>query len=71
MNQKINFKIGATFYVSTSKNSCDGGANNSKHPLVYLNIGKEGYVVCPYCSKYFALNDSKNSLTSLSKNNEN
>lgn len=32
---------------------CDGGAGSLGHPVIYLNLGKEGKVVCPYCSKCF------------------
>ena len=68
MNQKINFKN------SVKKISCDGGVENSKHPLVYLNMGNGGSAICPYCGKYFSskdLNNSLNSLNSLNKNNKN
>jgi uncharacterized Zn-finger protein len=48
-------------HVDSKKVSCDGGKGVSKHPLVYLNMGKENFVVCPYCSKYFTIsnNDKK------------
>lgn len=32
---------------------CDGGGEPLGHPAVYLNLGKEGQVICPYCSKCF------------------
>ncbi|MBY0500520.1 MAG: zinc-finger domain-containing protein [Alphaproteobacteria bacterium] len=32
---------------------CDGGGGPLGHPVVYLNLGKEGKVICPYCSKCF------------------
>lgn len=32
---------------------CDGGGEALGHPAVYLNLGKEGKVICPYCSKCF------------------
>ena len=35
--------------------SCDGGKGSLGHPKVYLDVGKNGYVVCPYCSKKFVL----------------
>ena len=49
--------------VDDKKVSCDGGGGASSHPLVYLNMGKEDFVVCPYCSKYFTIkkSDSNNS----------
>jgi uncharacterized Zn-finger protein len=48
--------------VDSKKVACDGANHKSveskhsgasKHPLVYLDMGKEDFVVCPYCSKYF------------------
>lgn len=35
--------------------SCDGGKGPLGHPKVYLYIGKDDRVVCPYCSKVFKL----------------
>ncbi|MBY0292541.1 MAG: zinc-finger domain-containing protein [Alphaproteobacteria bacterium] len=32
---------------------CDGGSGPLGHPVIYLHVGKEGKIVCPYCSKYF------------------
>jgi len=32
---------------------CDGGGEPLGHPVVYLNLGHEGKVICPYCSKCF------------------
>ena len=33
---------------------CDGGGALG-HPLVYLHIGKDGAIDCPYCSRRFVL----------------
>ena len=38
--------------VNSKKVSCDGGTDFG-HPLVYLNIGNDSEVICPYCSKKF------------------
>ncbi|MDX1485282.1 MAG: zinc-finger domain-containing protein [Alphaproteobacteria bacterium] len=32
---------------------CDGGTLG--HPLVYLNLGEDGRVDCPYCGRRFVL----------------
>jgi uncharacterized Zn-finger protein len=45
-------------HVNTKKVSCDGVKNSSTHPLVYLNMGENDFVICPYCSKYFTINQS-------------
>jgi len=42
-----------TVRVDSKKVSCDGPSGASKHPLVYLDMGKNDFVICPYCSKYF------------------
>ncbi len=42
--------------IIETKNSvvkCDGGEGALGHPAVYLNLGKEEKVVCPYCSRCF------------------
>ena len=33
----------------------DHEEGHSGHPLVYLAMGKEGRVTCPYCSRQFIL----------------
>lgn len=35
---------------------CDGGGALG-HPAVYLHIGKEDQIVCPYCSRHFVLTE--------------
>lgn len=45
-------------YVNSKKVSCDGSKGAAGHPLVYLDMGKNDFVVCPYCSKYFTTKDS-------------
>ncbi len=44
-----------TFLVTTPSVGCDGGGGALGHPLVYLAIGREGSVTCPYCSRHYAL----------------
>ncbi len=47
--------------VQTKKVSCNGGSGASNHPLVYLNMGEEDFIICPYCSKYFSIKENLNS----------
>jgi len=35
--------------------ACDGGGGALGHPTVYLRIGPERQIVCPYCSRQFVL----------------
>lgn len=44
-----------TITVNSRKAACNGGDGPLGHPLVYLEIGDEGDVVCPYCSRRFVL----------------
>lgn len=40
----------------TSRNiACDGGGGALGHPRVWLNLGDENHIVCPYCSREFIL----------------
>lgn len=32
---------------------CNGNGFPLGHPLIYLNLGETGQVVCPYCSQEF------------------
>ena len=41
--------------VDSKKIACDGHSIASKHPLIYLNMGSDNNVVCPYCSKNFII----------------
>jgi uncharacterized Zn-finger protein len=43
-----------TQYITSSKVACDGD-KESAHPRVFLTVGREGFVNCPYCGKHFVL----------------
>jgi len=49
-------------HVNSKKVSCDGSRDDKSHaaghPMVYLDMGKNDFVICPYCSKYFTLQKS-------------
>lgn len=61
MNPQISSKNSPfeVLHVNSKKVSCQGergdAGNVSGHPLVYLNMGKNDFVTCPYCSKYFTI----------------
>jgi len=44
-----------TIIVETRTVACDGGGGPLGHPAVYLKIGDEGEIVCPYCSRHYVL----------------
>jgi uncharacterized Zn-finger protein len=60
-------------HVTSKKVSCQGASASSSHPLVYLNMGKNDFVVCPYCSKFFTIEkkDANNSVIIGIKNKPN
>ena len=37
--------------------ACDGGDGPLGHPRVFLNMGDDGKVECPYCGRLFVLKD--------------
>jgi uncharacterized Zn-finger protein len=43
--------------VDSDRVACDGGGGPLGHPKVYLNLGKEGRVECPYCSRLYVLRE--------------
>jgi uncharacterized Zn-finger protein len=42
-------------YVDETVIGCDGGEGPLGHPRVFLNLGDEGEVDCPYCGRRFML----------------
>ena len=47
--------------VTTTRVACVGGARQGDaalgHPKVYLEMGDESFVECPYCDRRFVLKD--------------
>ena len=41
--------------VDDTRVSCDGDGVVHGHPRVYLEMGDEGFVECPYCDRRFVL----------------
>jgi uncharacterized Zn-finger protein len=41
--------------VESQTVACDGGDTALGHPRVFLNLGDEGQVDCPYCGRRFVL----------------
>ncbi len=42
-----------TEVVTASRVACDGGEGALGHPRVWLSLGEDGEVTCPYCDKKF------------------
>jgi uncharacterized Zn-finger protein len=45
-------------YVDKQTVACDGSGGAEGHPRVYLNLGADGKIECPYCSRLF-IHESK------------
>ena len=43
--------------VDDTRVRCDGGEGPLGHPRVYLEMGDENFVECPYCDRRFVLRD--------------
>ena len=43
--------------VETHRVSCEGIGGTLGHPKVYLEMGDENFVECPYCDRRFVLKD--------------
>ena len=43
--------------VDTDHVVCDGGGGALGHPKIYLNLGPQGRVECPYCSRLYKLRE--------------
>lgn len=43
----------ATIEVTDHKVACDGGGGALGHPKVFLEMGEENRVTCPYCDRVF------------------
>ncbi len=41
--------------VESTVVACDGGEGPLGHPRVYLNLGPDGRIDCPYCDRQFVL----------------
>jgi len=42
-----------TIYINETVAACNGGGGPLGHPRVFLNLGPDGKVECPYCSRLF------------------
>jgi len=44
--------------VSTTRISCDGNGGALGHPRVWLEMGDDDFVDCPYCDRRFVLDQA-------------
>ncbi len=46
-------------YVSETRVSCNGGGGVLGHPKIYLEMGEEDHITCPYCGREFKRSSDK------------
>ena len=46
-----------TIHVDTVRVACDGGDGPLGHPRVFLHVGEDGTVDCPYCGRRYVLEE--------------
>lgn len=49
-----------TIEVEETVVACDGGGGALGHPRVYLNLGADNMVECPYCDRQFVFREGVN-----------
>lgn len=73
LSNNLNNKVNDQVYVATKKVSCNGikieSCAEEGHPLVYLDMGNNDSVVCPYCSRLFTIRN-KTSQIQIGINNK-
>jgi uncharacterized Zn-finger protein len=47
-----------TITVAATTLACDGGGGALGHPRVFLNLGAEATIDCPYCGRRYVLAES-------------
>ena len=52
-SQNDSASMAQTIYTEDSRVACDGGGGAFGHPQVWLTLGGDGRVFCPYCSRLF------------------
>ena len=54
MNGAVLLSATQTIFTNESRVACNGGSGPLGHPQVWLTLGGDGQVTCPYCSRHFA-----------------
>jgi uncharacterized Zn-finger protein len=47
-----------TITVPADHVHCDGGNGPLGHPRVYLTMGPQGFVDCPYCGRHYVMDSA-------------
>ncbi len=54
-SQALNRPAPETISVESRRFACDGGSGSLGHPRVFLTLGADGLVDCPYCDRRYCL----------------
>ena len=54
MNGAIPSPATQKIFTNDRQVACNGGGGPLGHPKVWLTLGNDGQVTCPYCSHHFA-----------------
>jgi uncharacterized Zn-finger protein len=53
----MSVEVPETIDVDDTRVACDGGGGALGHPRVYLEMGDQNFVECPYCDRRFVLRE--------------
>ena len=53
----MSVEVPETIEVDDTRVACDGGGGALGHPRVYLEMGDQNFVECPYCDRRFVLRE--------------
>ena len=59
INGAVPLSATQTIFTNDSRVSCNGGGGPLGHPQVWLTLGGDGQVTCPYCSRQFVATASQ------------
>ena len=53
ISQSDTTTVSQKIYTNEKRVACNGGGGALGHPQVWLTLGSDGKVICPYCSRIF------------------
>lgn len=59
MSDVIQASVDGAIPTNDKRVACNGGGGPLGHPQVWLTLGTDGEIVCPYCSRHYVLVDEE------------
>ena len=53
MNGAVPSPAAETIFTNDSRVACNGGGGPLGHPRIFLQIGHENQIACPYCGRVY------------------